>query len=58
MKILTMSPSSIPKSKNKTRFPSSAEPFSLSNENVQTAFADGPKPPSNSENPRSKCTIN
>lgn len=53
-----MSPSSIPKSKNKTRFPSSAEPFSLSNENVQTAFADGPKPPSNNENPRSKCTIN
>lgn len=55
--LLTISPSSDPKSKYSSRFPSSAELFSRSNGYVQTIFAGGPWPASNNENPRSKWTI-
>lgn len=57
-KNLTISPSSPPKSKNNDRVPSSAEPFSLSNEYDQITLAGVVKLLSTSENPLSKCTIN
>lgn len=56
--LLTISPSSLPKSKNKSRVPSSADAFNLSNGCDQITLAGEPKPLSTNEKPRSKCTIN
>lgn len=55
---LTISPSSLPKSRNSKRLPSSADALSLSKEYVQSIFAGDAKPLSTNENPRSKCTSN
>lgn len=56
--VLTISPSSPPKSRNNKRLPSSADAFSLSNEYDQMTLAGDPNPLSTNENPRSKCTSN